>query len=207
MIVEFSVARAAELGRELAWLGPSRPAGDAGLGTDPGASSSVPTPIGPIPNESGVAPVESTSRGEGAHRVASPLSPSRGELPPPLVREIHVDQARVLALAESSAEPHGTPVAASWWHPGGILLQGVSTLGLGLRDGDVLVSVAGAPVTSRGDVVSRVLAARGRREAAVLGIVLRLREDGRTRERVSLVVEQPYPTYEEAKTLRRGDTP
>jgi hypothetical protein len=72
----------------------------------------------------------------------------------------------------------------------------VSRLGVGLRDGDVLTEAAGTPALSPGDVISTVLAARGRSAREVSGVFWR---DG---EPWFLVVEQPYPTAE-----RRGLVP
>jgi hypothetical protein len=66
------------------------------------------------------------------------------------------------------------------------MLLGVSGLGVGLRDGDILTHALGQPATSEGGVISAVVAARGARQAKLSGRVWRA---GRT---LSLVVEQPY---------------
>jgi S1-C subfamily serine protease len=65
-------------------------------------------------------------------------------------------------------------------------MVGVSGLGVGVRDGDVLTEVDGAPATSVEAVVRAVVAARSARAAAVGGRFFR---DG---ESFALVVEMPY---------------
>jgi len=62
---------------------------------------------------------------------------------------------------------------------------------LGVKDGDVLAKVDGAPVVDESDVAMLVLAARGRLAAAVTG------ELWRGEQRYLIVVEQPYPSMEE----------
>jgi S1-C subfamily serine protease len=64
--------------------------------------------------------------------------------------------------------------------------MGVSALGIGMRDGDVLIKVMGAPAISVADVVGRVAAARSRRLPQISGQFWR---DG---EQWNLIVEQPY---------------
>ncbi len=103
-----------------------------------------------------------------------------------ITRGVHVPAAVVLALADHGARPRGVYVPSDGVRPGGMLLSGVSALGIGVRDGDVLTRVAGVPARSAGDVVSAVVAARGRMAPAVSGVFWR----GHVPYR--LVVDQPY---------------
>ena len=102
------------------------------------------------------------------------------------VHGLHIRAAAVLRLAQAGARPSGEPVAASGARPAGLALRGVGGLGVGLRDGDVLTDVAGAPASSPGAVVGAVLAARGKRAPAISGHVWRGVEIWQ------IVVDQPY---------------
>ncbi len=102
-------------------------------------------------------------------------------------RGIHVKAATVLRLANRGVRPSGVPVPASGDRPAGLALQGVGALGVGLRDGDVLTQVAGAPASSTGAVLGAVLAARRRRAPAMSGLVYR------GDEKIAISVEMPYP--------------
>jgi hypothetical protein len=99
---------------------------------------------------------------------------------------VYVSAANVLRLAEASAMPRGVAVGPLAGRPAGLRLIGVSALGIGMRDGDVLTRVLGAPVTAAGEVVSRVISARARRAREISGEFWR---DGAA---CSIVVEQPY---------------
>jgi hypothetical protein len=99
---------------------------------------------------------------------------------------IRVPAKTVLRLANARAVPQGTFVSAEAGRPAGMRLNGVSAYGVGLRDGDVLTHVAGAPATSRSQVVSAVLQARAVRAPAVSAIFWREGEPWR------LLVEMPY---------------
>ena len=102
-------------------------------------------------------------------------------------RGIHVKAATVLRLASRGVRPSGVAVPASGDRPAGLALQGVGALGVGLRDGDVLTQVAGAPASSIGAVVGAVLAARQRRAPAMSGLVYR------GNDKIAIYVEMPYP--------------
>jgi hypothetical protein len=93
----------------------------------------------------------------------------------------------VLRIVRSGLRPRGVPVPADGAHPAGMLLEGVSALGVGLQDGDVLTRVAGAPASDAGDVIGAVIAARGRLARSISGVFWR---DGQPWQ---LTVEQPYP--------------
>jgi hypothetical protein len=102
-------------------------------------------------------------------------------------RGLRVSAATVLRLANRGVRPSGSPVPATAERPAGLALQGVSGLGVGLRDGDVLTQCAGAPASSPGAVIGAVLAARQRRAPAMSGVVYR------GAEKIALYVEMPYP--------------
>ncbi len=99
---------------------------------------------------------------------------------------LRVSAATVLRLANARAVPQGAYQSPTNQHPGGMLLQGVSAMGVGLQDGDILSHVAGAPANSRSAVVSAVLAARAKRAQAISATFWRNGEPWR------LIVEMPY---------------
>lgn len=111
---------------------------------------------------------------------------------------VRVSQAAVLRLAQAGRRPTGVPVAASGNRPAGIQVFGVSALGIGVRDGDVLTHVSEVPVTQAGQVVAMVIAARGARKPVITG---RLWRGNRS---YSIVVEQPYTRESEEKTANQA---
>ncbi|MCA9599730.1 MAG: hypothetical protein KC776_40760 [Myxococcales bacterium] len=92
----------------------------------------------------------------------------------------------VLRLANAGLRPSGIPVAARGDRPAGLALSGVSALGIGLVDGDVLTSAAGRPALSAGDVIGVVIGSRAKGVREICG---RFWRDG---EPWNLIVEQPY---------------
>lgn len=105
---------------------------------------------------------------------------------PPARLGVFVSAATVLRLANAQVMPRAVAVGPQGARPAGLRLIGVSGLGVGMRDGDVLTSVLGARVGATGEVVSRVIAARGRRAREISGEFWRNGVPG------SIVVEQPY---------------
>ena len=101
-------------------------------------------------------------------------------------RGIRVAASTVLRLANAGLCPSGAPVQAVGGRPAGLVLSGVSGLGIGMQDGDVLTRAAGRPALSPGDVVGVVLASRGAGAPEISGQFWR---DG---EPWQLTVEQPY---------------
>ena len=126
-----------------------------------------------------------TEKAPATSRSSRPRAPSRGADRIP-ERGLRVSAQTVLRLAQSGARPSGTPVPVSQGCAAGLRLSGVSGLGVGLRDGDVLTHAAGRPASSRAEVVGAVIGARGARQREVSG---RFCRDG---EAWNLVVEQPY---------------
>jgi len=105
----------------------------------------------------------------------------------PPVHGIRISAAQVLALAERRAMPQALPVKANAYHPAGLLLRGVSALGVGVQDGDVLTEAAGQKATSVATVIGIVLAARARQTPEISGRFFRAGVP------FLVTVEQPYP--------------
>ncbi|HEY8945138.1 MAG TPA: hypothetical protein VIM73_12795 [Polyangiaceae bacterium] len=110
----------------------------------------------------------------------------KGRPPAAVPRGVRVSAARILELAQRGAAPGATPVGATALHPPGLRLTGVSGLGVGMHDGDVLTRVAGVPVHSVSSVANLVIRARGQ---GLREISAEFWRDG---TRWHLVVEQPY---------------
>jgi hypothetical protein len=120
---------------------------------------------------------------------------------PAAVKALFVSADTVLKIASTRVHLRGVPVAREGTRPAGLRLVGVSGLGVGLLDGDVLTKALGQPVLSRSEVVRAVLGARARGEKVLEG------EFYRGTERWVLRVEQPYPPEPRAlleKATRTG---
>ncbi len=103
------------------------------------------------------------------------------------VSGVRISSAQVLALAARRAMPTASFVKANAQRPAGLLLSGVSALGVGMQDGDVLTEAAGQKASSVAQVVGLVLSARARHEGEISG---RFYRGGVP---FLLTVEQPYP--------------
>ncbi len=150
------------------------------------------TPASPDPNE----PSELSESDGGSERLGARVLPPAQELKSPRAHSrpsnavphgVRVSASQVLALAARRAMPRAVPVKATAAHPAGLLLSGVSALGIGLQDGDVLTEAAGQKATSVATVVGIVLAARGRQVPEISGRFYRGWVP------YGLTVEQPYP--------------
>jgi hypothetical protein len=102
------------------------------------------------------------------------------------MRSVLISEQTVLRFANSGVIPHATAVPQRAAQPAGLQLAGVSGLGVGLEDGDVLFQVAGVPVRSDTHVAEIVRAARDRK---VRSISARIWRNGET---LALVVGMPY---------------
>jgi hypothetical protein len=107
-------------------------------------------------------------------------------VPRPIQKGVYVRADAVLRLARVGARPSGVPVRATADRPAGLALVGVSGLGVGLADGDILTHAAGVPARSAGQVVGLVIASRGARAGQISG------RFWRRGAYYDLVVEQPY---------------
>ncbi len=117
-------------------------------------------------------------------RGASAHQRSRGHRAEP--QGVFISAERVLALVRQGARPTGIYVDPRGERPGGLLLMGVSGLGVGLEDGDILTHALGQPAVSEAAVVGAVIRARGAREPRLSGRIWR---HGKS---FPLVVTQPY---------------
>jgi hypothetical protein len=143
----------------------------------------LPEPLPVLETEEHDVALEASVPGVRSGRSASARGKKR---PSNKVNGIFISRGTVLRLANGAAMPRGALVPAVGGRPAGLRLSGVSALGIGMRDGDVLTQVLGASVASAGDVIQRVIAARARHARDISG------EFWRDGVRWSLVVEQPY---------------
>jgi hypothetical protein len=99
---------------------------------------------------------------------------------------LFVGRSTVLRLSQSAARPRGSFVGRTAEHPAGLQLSGVSGLGIGVQDGDVLIEALGISPRSPGEIVGAIIEARSKRVAALGGTLWRR---GQT---FHITVEQPY---------------
>lgn len=156
---------------------------------------------GPAPEPPPSVPTEPVAMPELADVLSKPseqkpVTGRRSRKPkagaPAAERGVFVSAQRVLQLAERRAVPRAAPVAALGQRPAGLRLDGVAALGIGMRDGDILTQVLGAPATSVAAVVSAVIQARAQNVRIISGQFWR---DGQV---LPLAVEQPYLTAPES---------
>jgi hypothetical protein len=112
---------------------------------------------------------------------------------------LFVSAETVLRIANTRVNLRGIPVTQQGARPAGLKLVGVSALGVGLAEGDVLTRALGQPALSREAVVRAVLTARARRDKVLEG------EFYRGSERWILRVEQPYLPEKKADTAPETD--
>jgi hypothetical protein len=123
----------------------------------------------------------SSTRGKARRADAGQLALEKSEL-----RAIHVDTNTVLCIAQMGIQPSGKLVPPKGKRPAGIALSGVTALGIGVLDGDILTDVLGQPVRSQFQVIAMVMAARGANMSTISGTLWR-----GTRA-YSVMVDQPY---------------
>lgn len=131
-----------------------------------GPALELPEPIFRV--ETGPTDSAAVSGPDAARRPAAPArrQASRGAEP---VSGVYVSAEVVLRLANAGVRPTGVPARPTKDRPGGVELRGVSALGLGPRDGDVLTMVEGQAASSVGAVAAAVIGARSRGAAFVTG--------------------------------------
>ncbi len=105
---------------------------------------------------------------------------------------VYVSADQVERLSRVTKVPASRFVEPKGERPAGLQVAGVSGLGIGVRDGDVLTRVAGANVKSSAAVISTVLQLRAKRVAAISG------EFWRGQERFQIVFQMPYLSPETA---------
>lgn len=201
--------QAARFARALgSFLGPS-----AGAGDEPSFDAPAEEEAESISDAGDGASELGPDVADDASSSSPPKAPSRSPVggrtekqEPEAPRAVFLPAARVLELALSDAAPRGRPWRGEAPGRMGVVLQGVDALGIGLRDGDVLVRVGGRPVGDTAAVIALVLEARGRKEPVIAGEVERPVGDGRAAvQRLRVVVEQPYPTREELQRRLTGN--
>ena len=121
-----------------------------------------------------------------AVRAGTGQSTSDSRRPKAELRTIHIDTNTVLCIAQMGIQPSGKPVPQKGKRPAGIALFGVTVLGIGVMDGDVLTDVLGQPVRSQFQVIAMVMAARSANMSTISGTIWR-----GTRA-YSVMVDQPY---------------
>lgn len=99
---------------------------------------------------------------------------------------VYISEKTILRLANARAVPASLPVGATEEHPAGLQLLGVSALGVGMQDGDVITEVAGRRIRGETDIVGIVLAARAQQAPTISAVFYR----GKTRG--TLTVAMPY---------------
>ena len=119
----------------------------------------------------------------GQRRASGP-----GYGPPP--KNTVASEQLVLQWAERGAVPQGRLAQAEPGMPAGIELYGVGGLGIGLLDGDRLVSVGGVPASERAAVVGEVLSARARGAPEIVASLVRRTKRGPVP--FTVIVRQPY---------------
>lgn len=112
----------------------------------------------------------------GAARPAPPVKPTA----------LFVSQATVLKLAESAARPRGAFVPRTADHPAGLRLAGVSGLGIGVQEGDILIEALGISPRAPGELIGAIIEARAKNARFLSGTLWRRGDTFR------ITVEQPY---------------
>lgn len=150
---------------------------------DEGAAAAPLDPVSPNQSPPQQRP-QAQLKKKGATQPAPPLGPQP--------QSTRASSTLVLHWANNKIIPRGRSRGAEYGLPAGIELSQTSGLGIGLLDGDRLLSVNGIPVQQRAQVVSEVLAARGRGEQTVVAHLVRRTKEGP--KEFTVTVEQPYLT-------------
>ncbi|MBW2453871.1 MAG: hypothetical protein JRI68_05155 [Deltaproteobacteria bacterium] len=159
-----------------------------------------PQPLPPTPEAESIAQLDdSPNEASVAPPAAGSIRPAPGPVKPPPAIGILVGRKRVQAAVKAGIRPSGTPVPATPWRPAGLALAGVSALGVGLRDGDVLVRAGGTPARSDGAVIGAVRGALESRARAISG------EVWRGERRIVITVELPKVKFKRKR--QRGKPP
>jgi hypothetical protein len=133
-------------------------------------------PDGPEPDVVEVA----VATGKGAKRPAK-VAPK-----PAVPSALFVSAEAVLKLAESAARPRGSFVAATATTPAGLRLSGVSGLGIGVQDGDILIEALGITPRASSQIIGAIIEARAKNARYLSGTLWRRGQSFR------ITVEQPY---------------
>ncbi len=145
----------------------------------------VVVPLEPTPEAEAIADIDGAADAEGSEPADTRSQPQITQ------SGIGIGRARVKAAVKAGIRPSGAGVPATSWRPAGLAVYGISAVGVGLRDGDVLTRIGGSPASSTGAVIAAVSAALRRKQPAIVGEVWR----GHHRFLVS--VELPEVTFED----------
>jgi hypothetical protein len=146
-------------------------------------SDEIPTPAVFVPDEFEPEVLANPPPATKKRGKIDPGNPAK----PAALPAIYVTAQAVLRIANSGRRPSGKSVTAQGRRPAGVQVFGASSLGVGVRDGDVITRVSAVPVTSASQVIALVIAARGARQSAISAEVYRGQRS------YTLTVEQPYP--------------
>lgn len=116
-----------------------------------------------------------TTRGTNVHQASGKPKPS-----------IFVSATKVLCLAQQGSQPSGKPAPAKGKRPAGVAVYGVSGLGIGAKDGDVITEIMGQPVRSVAQGMMLIIGARAAERPVITGTLWRGMRS------FSVAVEQPY---------------
>ncbi len=133
------------------------------------SATKAPEELTPTSDAAAIAALDGGDRAPGSRLQAPGQKEKEKAMALPKPVGVFVSRARVLAAANAGIRPSGAPVPATWWRPAGLALAGVAYLGVGLRDGDVLVS----PGASEGAIIGAVSAALRHHARGVSGVAWR----------------------------------
>jgi hypothetical protein len=111
---------------------------------------------------------------DGAPRAPADARPRSPLIEPRASRRGLLIRADLVARAvKSGVRPSAVPAPASGMRPDGLALYGVGGFGAGLRDGDVVTSVAGTPASSVGALIGAISGAVHARAKSISAVVWR----------------------------------
>ncbi len=101
---------------------------------------------------------------------------------------VRIGRAGLQRLIARRHVPSSQAVSATPSHPGGLMLPEGSSLGVGMRDGDIITEISGVPVATSGEATRLVLQALQQRVPVIQGRFYRAGSYH------PLSVEVPYPS-------------
>jgi hypothetical protein len=134
---------------------------------EPGADGEAGTESAPLLEEE-IGTVDGAPRAPADARPRSPSIEARSSRRGLLIRADLVARA-----VKSGVRPSAVPAPASGMRPDGLALYGVGGFGAGLRDGDVVTSIAGSPASSVGAVIGAISSAVHARAKSISAVVWR----------------------------------
>jgi hypothetical protein len=160
----------------------AHPGPHKGTGADPERHGLPAEDADPLANNGVNNGAKGLGKGDAGHEAGAGAEPIK------ITRSIGISAKTVLRYARSI---RGAAHVGDDGKPDGVQVFGVG--GSGLQDGDVIESIEGAAIASPDDGVSVILAALGRKQKTVSGIVRRQTKDGPVRIAVSAAVPEMAP--------------